>query len=205
MLCTSETTCVSFATAIARMQVRVRRCACVHMNVCMYLCRHACMCVCSYVRACANRDTCVTSRSGMLLSSLSSRALFGFREASAMNANTPAAQCGAGQMPSATFRVRSQHTSPESLSNEFGRWRRSAERSAFIRISRKGPFGGVCGFERRMEECHLRRADPHWRSDADATTKSIFLDSQEDSRAFASSVVPQHFCHKPQIGGRIFR
>ena len=43
---------IRFATATARMQVRARSCACVHMDVCMYVCRHACVRVCLYVRTC---------------------------------------------------------------------------------------------------------------------------------------------------------
>ena len=55
-----------------------------------------------------------------------------------------------------------------------------------------------------MEESHLRRADCHWRSEA-SNTHPLFFDPEEDPGTFASSsVLPQHCCHKPQIGGCIF-
>ena len=49
---TSETSCVSFAAAIARMHVRVRSCACVciWIRVCICVGMHVCVYVCMHVR-----------------------------------------------------------------------------------------------------------------------------------------------------------
>jgi hypothetical protein len=61
----------------------------------------------------------------------------------------------------------------------------------------QGPFCGVRRSERRMEACHLRRANCHWRT---LPCNPMLLAAQQGSWAHLSwALMPLDSCHKPRI------
>ena len=66
----------------------------------------------------------------------------------------------------------------------------------------QGPFCGVRRSERRMEACHLRRANCHWRT---LPCNPMLLAAQQASWAHLPwALMPLDSCHKPRISACVF-